>query len=69
IWNNNREISINGKDLKKVEVYNALGQKVYEDQISGNSHTFNLNTIQGAYIIKAYDQNKLSKTAKITIAK
>ena len=69
IWNNNREITINGKDLKKVEVFNALGQKVYEDKISGNAHKFNLNTIQGAYIIKAYNKNNTSKTAKITIAK
>mgnify|MGYP004446328371 FL=1 len=69
IWNNNREINILGNNLKKVEVFNALGQKVYEEQIFGNSHSFTLNTIQGAYIIKAYDQQKMSKTAKITITK
>ena len=38
IWNNNREVTINGDNLKYVEVCNTLGQKVYTRELSGDTY-------------------------------
>ena len=64
IINRNREISILSaeKDLK-IEVYNALGQKVFETK----NYNFTLKGVSsGAYLIKAYN-NTSSKTSKVII--
>ena len=66
IWNNNSEVSINGKDLKKVEIYNTLGQRVYSSSLVGESTTFDSNLNAGAYIVKVYTANS-SKSEKIII--
>ena len=66
IWNNNSEVSINGKDLKRVEIYNTLGQRVYSSSLSGESTTFDSNLNAGAYIVKVYTANS-SKSEKIII--
>ena len=66
IWNNNSEVTINGKDLKKVEIFNTLGQMVYSSKIAGSSTTFDSKLNDGAYIIKAYTNNS-SKSEKIII--
>ena len=66
IWNNNSEVSINGKDLKKVEIFNTLGQLVYSSKLTGNSTTFDSKLNKGAYIIKAHANNS-SKSEKIVI--
>ena len=66
IWNNNSEVSINGKDLKRVEIYNTLGQRVYSSSLSGESTTFDSKLNNGAYIIKVYTANS-SKSEKIII--
>ena len=66
IWNNNNEVSINGKDLKKVEIFNTLGQRVYSSSLSGESTTFDSNLNAGAYIVKVYTANS-SKSEKIII--
>ena len=66
IWNNNREVSINGKDLKRVEIFNTLGQMVYSSNLAGNSTTFDSKLNDGAYIVKVYTANS-SKSEKIII--
>ena len=66
IWNNNREVTINGKDLKKVEIFNTLGQRVYSSSLVGESTTFDSNLNAGAYIVKVYTANS-SKSEKIII--
>ena len=66
IWNNNREVTINGKDLKRVEIFNTLGQMVYSSNLAGNSTTFDSNLNAGAYIIKATDSKSI-KSEKIII--
>ena len=66
IWNNNSEVSINGKDLKRVEIYNTLGQRVYSSSLSGESTAFDSNLNAGAYIVKVYTANS-SKSEKIII--
>ena len=66
IWNNNSEVSINGKDLKRVEIYNTLGQRVYSSSLVGESTAFDSKLNDGAYIVKVYTANS-SKSEKIII--
>ncbi len=66
IWNNSREVTINGKDLKRVEIFNTLGQMVYSSNLAGNSTTFDSKLNDGAYIIKATDSKSI-KSEKIII--
>ena len=66
IWNNNREVTINGKDLKKVEIFNTLGQRVYSSSLSGESTAFDTTLTAGAYIVTVYTANS-SKSEKIII--
>jgi len=66
IWNNNREVTINGKDLKRVEIFNTLGQRVYSSSLSGESTAFDSKLNDGAYIVKVYTANS-SKSEKIII--
>ena len=66
IWNNASEVTIEGKGLKRVEIYNTLGQMVYSSSLAGNSTTFDSNLNDGAYIIKAYTNNS-SKSKKVII--
>ena len=66
IWNNNREVTINGKDLKRVEIFNTLGHMVYSSNLAGNSTTFDSKLNNGAYIIKVYTANS-SKSEKVII--
>lgn len=62
IFNNNRHINIETLESDiQVEVYNALGQKVFTTR----DHNFALNNVPaGAYLIKAFNANA-SKTAKV----
>jgi hypothetical protein len=64
ITNSNRHVSVSSTQADlRIEVFNALGQKVYETK----EHNFILNEASaGVYMIKAYN-NKASKTAKIVI--
>ena len=66
IWNNNREVTINGKDLKRVEIFNTLGQRVYSSSLSGESTAFDTTLTAGAYIVTVYTTNS-SKSEKIII--
>ena len=66
IWNNAREVTIDGKDLRRVEIYNTLGQVVYSSSLAGNSTTFDSKLNDGAYVIKAYTNNS-SKSKKVII--
>ncbi len=51
----------------KVMVFNAIGQKVLNLQVSGNDETIDTSSLpKGAYILKAYDANGLNnKTIKL----
>lgn len=66
IWNTRNIVNIEGKDLKKVEIFNTLGQLVYSSKLTGNSTTFDSKLNKGAYIIKAHANNS-SKSEKIVI--
>ena len=66
IWNNNREVTINGDNLKYVEVCNTLGQKVYTRELAGDTYKFDLKAISGAYIIRVKTDEGI-KTQKIVI--
>ena len=64
IYNNNRHINIEtmGNDLQ-VEVYNALGQKVFTTK----DRNFTLNQVPvGSYILKVFNKN-VSQSKKIVI--
>ena len=63
VVNNNRTISIYGGNDVRTEVYNALGQKVYET----SDRAFDLNNVaSGAYILKVSD-GKTVNSAKIVV--
>ena len=66
IWNSQSVVTINGKNLKRVEIYNTLGQRVYSSSLSGESTTFDSKLNNGAYIIKVYTANS-SKSEKVII--
>lgn len=66
IWNTRNIVNIEGKDLKRVDIYNTLGQLVYSSKLTGNSTTFDSKLNKGAYIIKAHANNS-SKSEKIVI--
>ncbi len=59
VVNNNRTISIYGGNDVRTEVYNALGQKVYET----SDRAFDLNNVaSGAYILKVSDGKTVNST-------
>ncbi len=63
VVNNNRSIAIYGGKNVRTEVYNALGQKVYET----SDRAFDLNNVaSGAYILKVSD-GKTVNSAKIVV--
>lgn len=64
ITNSNRHVTVQTAETNlNIEVYNTLGQKVYETK----EHNFILKGVSaGAYMVKAYN-NKSSETAKIVI--
>ena len=66
IWNTRNVVNISGKELKKVEIYNTLGQVVYSSNLAGSSTSINTNLKDGAYIVKVQD-TKTSKSEKIII--
>lgn len=66
IWNTRNIVNISGKELKKVEIYNTLGQVVYSSNLAGSSTSINTNLKDGAYIVKVQD-TKTSKSEKIII--
>ena len=63
VVNNNRSIRVYGGKSVRTEVYNALGQKVYET----SDRVFDLNNVaSGAYILKVSD-GKTVNSAKIVV--
>ncbi|MGM9820622.1 MAG: T9SS type A sorting domain-containing protein [Candidatus Onthomorpha sp.] len=59
VVNNNRSIAIYGGKNVRTEVYNALGQKVYET----SDRTFDLNNVAaGAYVLKVQDGKSVSSS-------
>ena len=67
IYNINKEIHLDGENLKYVQVLNTLGQIIYEKEISGNEYVFSINATSGAYIIRALNEDGLSKNTKIIV--
>ena len=65
IWNNNKEVFVKGENLQRVEVYNTIGQKVYQREISGDTYNFTFDN-EGAYIVKVTSENG-TKSHKIVI--
>ncbi len=63
VRNNNRMVSIDGGNNISVEVYNALGQKVYETR----DHNFELNGVAaGAYVVNV-KSGSASHSTKIVV--
>ncbi len=64
ISNNNRIVNVSSTENNlQIEVYNALGQRVYETK----ARNFSLNDLTaGAYVVKAFNKSA-SKTTKIVI--
>ena len=59
VVNNNRSIRVYGGKSVRTEVYNALGQKVYET----SDRAFDLNNVaSGAYILKVSDGKTVNST-------
>ena len=59
VVNNNRTISIYGGNDVRTEVYNALGQKVYET----SDRVFDLNNVaSGAYVLRVQDGKSVNST-------
>ena len=59
VVNNNRSIRVYGGKSVRTEVYNALGQKVYET----SDRVFDLNNVaSGAYILKVSDGKTVNST-------
>ena len=59
VVNNNRTISIYGGKSVRTEVYNALGQKVYET----SDRVFDLNNVaSGAYVLRVQDGKSVNST-------
>jgi hypothetical protein len=68
LWAYNNRLTIDGKDLQNVEVYNTLGQTVYSEKISGNQYSTTLDLSSGSYIAKATSKTG-TKTIKFVINK
>ncbi len=59
VVNNNRSIAIYGGKNVRTEVYNALGQKVYET----SDRAFDLNNVaSGAYVLRVQDGKSVNST-------
>lgn len=65
IWNNNEEIFVKGENLQRVEIYNTLGQMVYQREVSGEAYNFTFDN-EGAYVVKAICSNG-TKSQKVII--
>lgn len=58
--------TVEGADMTRIEVYNLVGQKVYEAQ--GKTVTVNASSWnKGIYMINIYDQNGSTKTQKLMV--
>lgn len=63
----NGNIKVEAEMLEHVAIYNLVGQKVYEDNISGNECVIDMNRFgSGVYMIKI-KSSKGSTTKKITV--
>jgi hypothetical protein len=63
----NGDIKVEAEMLEHVAIYNLVGQKVYEDNISGNECVIDMNRFgSGVYMIKI-KSSKGSTTKKITV--
>lgn len=63
ITNSNRHVAISAEAISKVEVFNALGQKVYETKASA----FTLSSVQsGVYVVRV-STDKGTKSQKIVV--
>ena len=45
-------VKINAKNLKNVAIYNMMGQKVFETEVSGDEFEYNFNGSTGMYLIR-----------------
>ncbi|MBR1774875.1 MAG: T9SS type A sorting domain-containing protein [Bacteroidales bacterium] len=57
IWNDDKDIYINGNDLKNVQLINSLGQVIYNKNLNGSSFKFTTNATCGAYIVVVKTNN------------
>jgi hypothetical protein len=65
-WVYENRMTIDGKDLTNVEVYNITGQRVFAASITGNHYTNTINVPSGSYILKAVSKSG-TKNVKFTV--
>lgn len=54
-------LNVAGDNIQRVELYNALGQRVMSQQVNGNAAGINVNNLsKGAYILKVYSNGAVS---------
>jgi hypothetical protein len=68
LWVADKTLSVNGRDLENIYVYNALGQVVYYQNIKGNTFSTLLDLPSGTYTAKA-KSNTSRKIIKFVITK
>ncbi|MBP6430048.1 MAG: T9SS type A sorting domain-containing protein [Bacteroidales bacterium] len=66
IWNYNNTLHIEGKNLIRYEVYDILGNKIFEEQTLEDDYQKSLSLKNGIYIARAYSKVS-TKTEKISI--
>ncbi|MBR1769958.1 MAG: leucine-rich repeat domain-containing protein [Bacteroidales bacterium] len=66
IFNTGKELNISGKGLKRLEVYNTLGQKVYSESLTSDNAKLNMALSNGVYVVKVYAKG-MAKSQKIVV--
>lgn len=66
VWNYNNTLNIKGKDLVKYEIYDIIGNKVFEGEINCDDFQTKLSLSKGIYVVRAYSKTG-SKTSKLSL--
>ncbi|MFA7082109.1 MAG: T9SS type A sorting domain-containing protein, partial [Bacteroidales bacterium] len=66
IWNYNNILHIEGTNIIRYELYDIIGNKILENEISEDDYQIELSLKNGIYIVRAYSQTG-SKTEKLSI--
>jgi hypothetical protein len=59
-------LNIKGKDLVKYEIYDIIGNKVFEGEMNCDDFQTKLSLSKGIYVVRAYSKTG-SKTSKLSL--
>ena len=59
-------LKIEAENIKNIEIYNSIGQKVFETETSGDSFEYNFNGASGMYLVRV-ETAKGVATQKVTV--